>query len=159
MLTQLPASFALPSTQGGAISYLAGLTVSPPVGGIVGLSTWLPLHRKISQFVGPHVKDSPVFHGHGNADQVVQFKFGVSSVEYLKDTLGLGSFRQEDGKTKGVRFEVRMWERGSSSYASNADRLDHSVSDLPSHGSLGLPPGDRARRPVLGEGRPCSVTS
>ncbi|CAO1624374.1 unnamed protein product [Parajaminaea phylloscopi] len=64
------------------------------------------MHRKIAQLIGPKAKDTPVFHGHGDADQIVQFQFGKSTVDFLKKSLGMGSFREEAGKPQGVRFEV-----------------------------------------------------
>ncbi|CAO1614241.1 unnamed protein product [Jaminaea pallidilutea] len=94
---------------GGAISYLAGLTHSPPVGGIVALSTWLPMHRKVSSMVTPQAKNIPTFHAHGSSDQIVQFQFGKRSVDYLRDDLGMGAFTESagnGGKPKGLRFEV-----------------------------------------------------
>lgn len=64
----------------------------------------------MGQLLKPEAKDIPVFHGHGNADQIVQFQFGKSTVDFLKENVGMGTFREEEGKAKGVRFEVGSCE-------------------------------------------------
>ncbi|PWN24516.1 Phospholipase/carboxylesterase [Jaminaea rosea] len=97
-------------SQGGAISYLYGLTASPSPAGIIGLSTWLPLHRKLPQLVSTTAKDIPVFHGHGSRDPIVHYKYGQRSVEYLRGEAGVGMGEQRSasggGKMRGVRFET-----------------------------------------------------
>lgn len=93
-------------TQGGAISYLAGLTSAQPVAGIIGLSTWLPLRSKISSMLQPHSSSTPIFHGHGNADPIVRYEFGQRTVNFVRKDLGAGEFAVSDGKAKGVRFET-----------------------------------------------------
>lgn len=93
------------ASQGGAISYLAGLTNPQPLAGIVGLSTWLPLRHKLSSLTHPHSSSTPVFHGHGSSDQIVQYTFGQRTVEYVKNELKAGEFNA-GGKPRGVRFET-----------------------------------------------------
>lgn len=41
-------------SQGGALALYAGLTYDKPLGGIIALSCWLPLHKKF-----PSIKNSP----------------------------------------------------------------------------------------------------
>ena len=36
-------------SQGGALALYTALTMDKPVGGIVGLSTWMPLHKKFNE--------------------------------------------------------------------------------------------------------------
>lgn len=100
-------------TQGGAIAYLTGLTHPSPLAGIIALSSWLPLKSKIVSLLSPHAKDTPVFHGHGSSDQIVQFAFGKRTVEFLKGEaeggLGMGELKTASGaggKAKGVKFEI-----------------------------------------------------
>ncbi len=110
-------------SQGGAISYLAGLSAyaqepREPVAGIMALSTWCPLRKEVSAWFeklngsgASAARDPlPVFAAHGEADPVVQFRYGERSAELLREGLGLGSFRQiSDGPNKGrytgLRFE------------------------------------------------------
>ncbi|PWN17878.1 Phospholipase/carboxylesterase [Microstroma glucosiphilum] len=100
-------------SQGGAIAYLTGLTHPTPLAGIIALSSWLPLKSKIVSLLSPHAKDTPVFHGHGSSDQIVQFTFGKRTVEFLKSEaeggLGMGEFKTASGagrQAKGVKFEI-----------------------------------------------------
>lgn len=97
-------------SQGGAIALLAGLTRTPPVAGIIALSTWLPLRAKlIAPYLATHADQLPVFMAHGTADPVVRFEFGQRSAKFLRagdgggQGLGLGNLRQsEKGGWRGV---------------------------------------------------------
>lgn len=101
-------------SQGGAMALLTGLTKSPPVGGIIAMSTWLPLRAKlIAPFLPDHATTLPVFMAHGTADPVVKYTFGERSAKFLRAGdgggagIGLGNFRQaEDGKWRGVWSEA-----------------------------------------------------
>lgn len=70
-------------SQGGALALHAGLTFSEPLGGIVGLSCWLPLHKSFP--AAKKTADSvPIFQCHGEVDPVVPYKFGQLSHYSLK---------------------------------------------------------------------------
>ncbi len=74
-------------SQGGAISLLAGVTCPQKLGGIFGLSCYLLLQGRIREMVpaeNPN-KDTPIFMGHGDADPVVQYDWGVKTAEKLID--------------------------------------------------------------------------
>lgn len=95
-------------SQGAALSYLAGLSSisleKRPVAGFIALSGWLPLRAKVQGWFkdASAAPQLPVFHGHGDADPVVQYAFGQRSVEFLREGLCLGPFRQiGDGANKG----------------------------------------------------------
>ena len=108
-------------SQGGAISYLAGLSSyaqdNKPFAGIMALSTWCPMRKSVSSwFEGKPVPGSgnaaplPVFGAHGTADPVVRYQFGERTAELLKEGVGLGGFREiKEGesasKWTGVKFE------------------------------------------------------
>ncbi|KAF5831819.1 lysophospholipase-like protein [Dunaliella salina] len=51
------------------------------VGGIIGLSAYLPLAGE--NFLSEQNKGTPIFLGHGDADQVVFFLYGKQSAEKL----------------------------------------------------------------------------
>lgn len=70
-------------SQGGALALHAGLTFSEPLGGIIGLSCWLPLHKTFP--AAKKTADSvPIFQCHGEVDPVVPYKFGQLSHYSLK---------------------------------------------------------------------------
>jgi predicted esterase len=73
-------------SQGGAMAIFSGITAPSKLGGIFGLSSYLLLHAKISQFVpqdSPN-KDTPIFMGHGDSDPLVRPDWGTMTAELLK---------------------------------------------------------------------------
>ncbi|OBR08547.1 phospholipase/Carboxylesterase [Colletotrichum higginsianum IMI 349063] len=73
-------------SQGGAMAIFSGLTGPHRIGGIVGLSCWLPLSNKFAGIVaaGSPSQDTPVWLGHGDADPLVRPELGELSAEALK---------------------------------------------------------------------------
>lgn len=72
-------------SQGGSMSLISGVTYKSQLGGIFGLSCYLLLQKKIKEMIpadSPN-KDTPIFMGHGDADQVVAHKFGKMSADEL----------------------------------------------------------------------------
>ncbi|KAE8206340.1 hypothetical protein CF335_g1966 [Tilletia laevis] len=95
-------------SQGGAISYLTGLLYPTPVAGIIALSTWLPIRNYITKALQasgstPPANPLPIFHGHGNADPVVQYEFGQRTIEFLKTPKDKGGLGFPEDK---IRFET-----------------------------------------------------
>lgn len=83
-------------SQGGALSLYAGLTFSKPIGGVVGLSCWLPLHKSFP--VARKAPESlPIFQCHGDVDPVVPYKFGQLTHYALKTFLTNASFTTYKG--------------------------------------------------------------
>ncbi|KAK4232365.1 Phospholipase/carboxylesterase/thioesterase [Podospora fimiseda] len=76
-------------SQGGAMSIFAGLTSKVKLAGIVGLSSYLLLSLKFADLVPKPTpnQDTPIFLGHGDSDQVVNYELGKKSYDLLK---GLG---------------------------------------------------------------------
>lgn len=70
-------------SQGGAVALYTALTMDKKIGGCIILSSWLPLHQKIKDEIKGN-KSYPVFQGHGNADPVVNFNFGMMTSTELK---------------------------------------------------------------------------
>lgn len=73
-------------SQGGAMSILSGVTYKEQLGGIFGLSCYLLLQNKIKDMIptsNPN-QNTPIFMGHGDADQVVAHKWGKKSAEELE---------------------------------------------------------------------------
>jgi len=75
-------------SQGGALALLSGLTSKNKLGGIVGLSTWLPLHQKIKSLVSEENKNTDIFQAHGGSDRVVQYRWGERTKGILQEELG-----------------------------------------------------------------------
>jgi predicted esterase len=72
-------------SQGGAISLINGVTYPKQLGGIFGLSCYLLLQRKLKDLIptdSPN-QNTPIFMGHGDADPVVQYKYGKMSADEL----------------------------------------------------------------------------
>jgi predicted esterase len=73
-------------SQGGAMSLFSGLTAKHKLAGIVALSSYLLLSLKFADLVAkPEFnKETPIFMGHGDSDQVVNTELGKKSYELLK---------------------------------------------------------------------------
>jgi predicted esterase len=72
-------------SQGGAMSLLSGVTSKKQLGGIFGLSCYLLLQKNIKDLIpdsNPN-QNTPIFMGHGDADQVVAHKWGQMSADEL----------------------------------------------------------------------------
>ncbi|KAF2116673.1 acyl-protein thioesterase 1 [Lophiotrema nucula] len=73
-------------SQGGAMSLISGVTYKEKLGGIFGLSCYLLLQSKLKEMIpseSPN-QSTPIFMGHGDADQVVAHKYGQLSADELK---------------------------------------------------------------------------
>lgn len=69
-------------SQGGALALYSGLTYPTRLGGILGLSTFLPVHS-LKETHQP--KDIPIFMAHGEEDPIVACALGHASQKYLVD--------------------------------------------------------------------------
>ncbi|GAA5953571.1 hypothetical protein JCM10213_009327, partial [Rhodosporidiobolus nylandii] len=77
-------------SQGAVIAYLTGLTSERKLGGIIALSGFLGMAGKVKAMKTDHANKLPVFHGHGTADPVVQYIWGKSTADKLRNELGFG---------------------------------------------------------------------
>ncbi|KAJ1972868.1 hypothetical protein H4R34_005262 [Dimargaris verticillata] len=71
-------------SQGAAVSLLTGLTSERKLGAIAALSGYLPLSTKVFSMASDANKQTPIFMGHGDEDEVVRFQYGQGSSEALK---------------------------------------------------------------------------
>jgi phospholipase/carboxylesterase len=71
-------------SQGGAIALHTGLRHAAKLGGIIALSTYLPLADTFSKEVSLSAKKTPIFFGHGKHDSVVPYALGKQSFDTLK---------------------------------------------------------------------------
>ena len=71
-------------SQGGAVALHTGLRHPARLGGILALSTYLPLADTLSQEVSLSAKNTPIFFAHGRHDAVVPYALGKLSAEKLQ---------------------------------------------------------------------------
>ncbi len=74
-------------SQGGAIVLHTGLRYAEKLGGILALSTYLPLADTLEDEAGMAARGTPVFMAHGTSDPVVPYSLGKGSADRLR---GLG---------------------------------------------------------------------
>jgi phospholipase/carboxylesterase len=70
-------------SQGGAIALHAGLRAREALGGILALSTYLPLAHTLSNEASSSALSTPIFMAHGRNDPVVPYVLGKTSAEDL----------------------------------------------------------------------------
>eukprot|EP01027_Heterolobosea_sp_BB2_P024493 GEZU01036901.1.p1 GENE.GEZU01036901.1~~GEZU01036901.1.p1 ORF type:complete len:254 (-),score=54.32 GEZU01036901.1:43-804(-) len=73
------------ASQGGAIALYSGLTYQRgPLAGILGASTYLPLHKTFPAAMSDQILDTPLLMCHGNADFIVPYAYGQLSHMRIK---------------------------------------------------------------------------
>lgn len=72
-------------SQGGAISLYTGLRYAKPLAGIIALSTYLPLAKKLSAEANEANKQTPILMAHGRYDPVLPIILGRKTYELLED--------------------------------------------------------------------------
>ncbi|MGA9666559.1 MAG: alpha/beta hydrolase [Gallionella sp.] len=70
-------------SQGGAIALHTAMRQTAPLGGVLALSTYLPLAETAARESLQQSKATPVFMAHGRSDPVVPYALGVASREAL----------------------------------------------------------------------------
>jgi phospholipase/carboxylesterase len=71
-------------SQGGAIALYTGLRYPQPLGGIMALSTYLPMRQHFEQEAAAANRQTPVFMAHGLHDEVVAPEFGLQTRSFLQ---------------------------------------------------------------------------
>jgi len=71
-------------SQGGAIALHCGCRYPETLGGIMALSSYLPLSHTLDDELSPAAKYTPVFMAHGRQDDVVALRYGRQSMEQLE---------------------------------------------------------------------------
>lgn len=72
-------------SQGGAIALHTALRQAEPLGGVLALSTYLPLAEKAAIELQQQSRTTPIFMAHGRSDPVVAYALGVASRNALMD--------------------------------------------------------------------------
>ncbi|RDZ27391.1 alpha/beta hydrolase [Lysobacter silvisoli] len=75
-------------SQGGAIALATGLRRPTPLGGLIALSTYLPMPQRLVGEATPASRKQPLFMAHGQYDPVVPYAAGMASAAKLRE-LGL----------------------------------------------------------------------
>lgn len=70
-------------SQGGAIALYTAMRQTAPLGGVLALSTYLPLAESAARESLQQSKATPVFMAHGRSDPVVPYALGVVSRDAL----------------------------------------------------------------------------
>jgi len=94
-------------SQGGALALYTALNIKHKLAGVVALSCYLPLHKQVDQAEVVN-KDTPVLQVHGDADQVVQLRWGQLTFQLLesKGLLKNHLFRTYRGLGHDINNEV-----------------------------------------------------
>jgi len=71
-------------SQGGAIALHTALRQTSPLGGVLGLSTYLPLAENAAFELQEQSRKTPVFMAHGRNDPVVPYALGIFSRNALQ---------------------------------------------------------------------------
>ncbi|CAI2164611.1 1703_t:CDS:2 [Funneliformis geosporum] len=71
-------------SQGAAVGITVGISSEYSLGGIIGLSGYLPLKEKTLTMATDANKNTPIFIGHGDMDQTVPYRLGKLSHDLLK---------------------------------------------------------------------------
>lgn len=72
-------------SQGGAVALHTGLSRAEPLGGIISISSYLPL-VETNYFKSFPMKSIPIFFGHGSEDQIISVAWGGHSVKTLQES-------------------------------------------------------------------------
>ncbi len=70
-------------SQGGAVVLHTGLRHAAQLGGIIALSTYLPLAATLAQEASSAAKSTPIFMAHGTGDPVIPYTLGRASAQQL----------------------------------------------------------------------------
>ena len=71
-------------SQGGAIVLQTGLRHAEPLGGIMALSTYLPLSTKLQEERNENNKNIPIFMAHGSYDDMIPMRRAEQSRDFLR---------------------------------------------------------------------------
>ncbi len=72
-------------SQGGAIVLHTGLRHGAQLGGILALSTYLPLAGIFDHEASPAARQTPIFMAHGRSDPIIPYALGQSSAQKLSE--------------------------------------------------------------------------
>jgi phospholipase/carboxylesterase len=71
-------------SQGGAMTLHTGLRLPQPIGGLIALSSYVPLHDVLDAEATAAGRQTPIFIAHGHHDPVVPYAWGEGSAHGLQ---------------------------------------------------------------------------
>ncbi|XP_067678277.1 acyl-protein thioesterase 1-like [Haliotis asinina] len=73
-------------SQGGAVALNTAFTLGKPIGGVLALSTWMPLHKKFLKLVDKPDRPAPfpILQCHGTQDPLVNLMWGEATRDFIK---------------------------------------------------------------------------
>jgi predicted esterase len=79
-------------SQGGAVALYAALSSTRRFAGVIALSTWLPMHAKVAEYMkmSENKTSTPIFTGHGDSDPMVPLQWAQLSHTALQ-TIGFSN--------------------------------------------------------------------
>ena len=80
-------------SQGGALAYATALTHPEPLGGLIALSTYLPIPERLAPEFTAANADLPLFIAHGAQDDVVPPQLGRAAYDQLAEVGDLADWR------------------------------------------------------------------
>ena len=80
-------------SQGGALAYATALTHPEPLGGLIALSTYLPIPERLAPEFTAANADLPLFIAHGAQDDVVPPQLGRAAYDQLAEVGYLADWR------------------------------------------------------------------
>jgi phospholipase/carboxylesterase len=72
-------------SQGGAVALHTALRQTATLGGVLALSSYLPLAQAAARELSQQSRASPVFMAHGRSDPVIPYTLGAASRDALRD--------------------------------------------------------------------------
>lgn len=78
-------------SQGGALALYTALTSDKKLGGVIALSTWLPLRSEFPEKLSEVNKSIKIFQAHGHIDPVVALRWGETTKIFLQ-SLGVSNY-------------------------------------------------------------------
>jgi phospholipase/carboxylesterase len=92
LIAQEVASGMMPSqiflagfSQGGAIALHTAMRQTTPLGGVLALSTYLPLANSAAREAHAGTRSTPIFMAHGRNDPVIPYALGTGSKDLLRE--------------------------------------------------------------------------
>ncbi|SCU86319.1 LANO_0C07580g1_1 [Lachancea nothofagi CBS 11611] len=79
-------------SQGAALALASSVTLPVKIGGFIALSGFSVINDKLTQIRNSVNKDTPVFHGHGDADPIIALRMGQTAQKFFSDSCELSKY-------------------------------------------------------------------
>lgn len=99
-------------SQGGAIALHTVLRQAVPLGGVLALSTYLPLVENVASEASAYARQTPIFMAHGRSDPVVPYALGAASRDTLLElgyTVEWHTYAMPHSVCEGELRDIEAW--------------------------------------------------